>query len=111
MMKLNMRSNLILNILKASKEKDGLTISQIHDELYNKFLELVSRRTVTRDLETLVDYKLVRKSQSYPAKFAAILEMLKKIELTEEEISYLNKLLQKDMRDMRSQKIIQKLNE
>lgn len=111
MIKLNVRTNLILNILKTSENSGGLTISQIHDELYNNFLEEVSRKTVARDLESLISYKLIQKVKSYPAKFIVNKQNLKKVELDEDEVIYLNKVLKKNIRDLISQRIIQKIND
>jgi Fe2+ or Zn2+ uptake regulation protein len=111
MIQLSVRNNLILNILSTSEAEGGLTVSQIHDELYNNFLEEVSRKTVVRDLRYLENYNLIKKINSYPAKFKMKQKECVQIELNEDEIIYLNKVLKKNMRDLISQRIIKKLNE
>jgi predicted DNA-binding transcriptional regulator YafY len=105
-----MRTTFILNILKI-QGREGVTATQIHDELLLRFQEDVSRKTVTRDLVELEQEGVIIRLKGYPARFIIKEVEFKQIKLTKDEIRYLNLVLSPHMNKSISLKIIQKLNQ
>ena len=107
--KVDDRINFIIHIL-ATEASSHLSISEIHDKLYERFLESCSRRTVERDLIELMREGRIEKKGRYPAKFMLLLHDEMEVKLTEGDIRYLHCILKEHFKDIRAQRILEKIH-
>ena len=107
--KVDDRVNFIIHILRT-EGINGLSISEVHERLYIRFLESCSRRTVERELLYLEGRNVLEKIGKYPAKFKVIDLDEKTVQLTGEEIQYLHKVLKHHFKDIKAQSILSKIN-
>ncbi len=109
----NLRHKRIRELLRRTDE--SLTISEIHDTLYENSEIVVSRKTTQRDVEELIEKEEIRQIQDVPLKVSFLKNEIVPINLKLEEalfvISLLKELGPLNGCELIAEKIIQKVEE
>lgn len=82
-----------LRIIFLSNVATPLSITELHDKLFEKFHIDVARKTIQRDIKELLDDGIIMAVLSSPRKYKLEETLKMAINLTQEEVSFLNDLL------------------